>query len=374
MADQRDRSDRPGGRRERPEYTVYRSRPRLLERLRGPRREPEFRGRGSLRDDPGRPSRTRTRRLTPGRVARYVLLTLAGWVVVSLALFLLSAQIEESRTAGATERTLDRAGPLPFLANTVLVLGSDARPKGTGEGGANVVGQPSRSDTMMLIRTGAGRSAKLSIPRDTVVNIPGRGRNKINAAYAIGGPSLAVSTVKDYLDIDINHLVEVNFDNFPDFVDSLGGVTVRTGRVCARLDGGDANGGTTLDLRPGDNHLDGRHALALARVRSNNCDPSENDLDRGRRQQEILTAIKRRLVGPTTFLRLPWVSWQAPKAIRTDMGGFSLLGLFAAIQTAGSPPPQVLLPDGVETTPGGGSGLTVSEEARRSAVRRFLSG
>jgi hypothetical protein len=84
--------------------------------------------------------------------------------------------------------------------------------------------------------------------------------------------------------------------------------------------------------------------------------------------------MKDALVSPGTFFRLPFVSWQAPKAIRTDMNGFYLLGLFAAMATSGSPPPQVLKPSGAETLPNGGSGLTVSEEEKRSAVRRFLSG
>ena len=347
-----------------PQYTVYRVRRGLLGRRKNsdggvPAPKPSRRG---LRD----------RGLTPGRLFKWLLLAVLGWIALSLVVFLVSAQIEESKVSASAERTLDRGGLLPFSSNTILVLGSDARPKGTDEGGANVVGQPSRADTIMLLRTGGFASAKLSIPRDTVVDIPGHGPDKINAAYAIGGPSLTVTTVERFLDIDVNHLVEVNFDNFPDFIDSLGGVYVKTGRVCAELDGGDDNGGTTLDLRPGKNKLDGRHALGLARVRTNRCNASEDDRDRAARQQEILTAIKHRLISPATFLRLPRVSWQAPKAVRTDMSGFTLLGLFAAIQTAGSPAPRVLAPSGFATTPGGGSGLTVSDDERREEVKRFL--
>ena len=86
----------------------------------------------------------------------------------------------------------------------------------------------------------------------------------------------------------INHIVEVNFENFPDFIDSLGGINYTGGCVISRINGGYKNGGYTLRLNPGKNHLDGEQALALARTRKNECNPAENDLTRARRQQKIL--------------------------------------------------------------------------------------
>jgi LCP family protein required for cell wall assembly len=360
---------------ERPQYTLYRSRRRLLEGLRR-RPEPELRGVGGLREDRRKVMRRHGRKpWTAGRVAKYAGLAIAAWLGLSLLLFLISAQIEQGKVSDAAEEALDSAGPMPFAANTILVIGSDARPRGTGEGGANVVGQPSRADTLLLIRAGGGKSARLSIPRDTVVDIPGHGQDKINAAYAIGGTSLTINTVKRYLGIEVNHVAEVNFENFPDFIDALGGITVNLpGCVRDELDGGDDAGGTTIDLRKGDNHLDGRHALGLARVRRNRCNPSEDDIDRAERQQLILNGIKGKLTSFGTFFRLPWVSWTAPKAIRSDMSGPTLLGLLAAIELAGTPEPRVLKPSGFTTTPGGGSGLTVSDDERRAAVERFLDG
>jgi len=359
---------REGG--ERPQYTLYRSRRKLL----GDRGESEFEGPGGFRR-PRRPQRERgPRKWTRGRIVRYVLLAIGGWLALSLLLFLVSAQIERSKVSDAAERSLDKGGWIVSSPNNVLVLGSDARPRGTKERGATVIGEgPSRSDTIMLVRAGGGHNARLSIPRDTVVNIPGHGPDKINAAYAIGGPALAISTVKQYLGIEVNHLVEVNFENFPDFIDALGGVNVETGCVRDEVNGGDRNGGVTIDLKSGKNHLDGRHALALARVRKNSCRPGEDDRDRAKRQQQILNAIKGRLLSPVTFFHLPWVSWTAPKAIRTDMAGPTLLGLFTALSVTSSPPPRVLEPSGY-TTVNGGSGLTVSDEEKRSEVRRFLDG
>ena len=160
------------------------------------------------------------------------------------------------------------------------MLGSDARTKGTKEAGANGIGSPSRSDSILLMRVGGGANATLSIPRDTVVDIPGHGRNKINAAYAIGGPALAIKTVESYLGIDVNHLVEVNFENFPQLIDSLGGVTYKGGCVVSQINGGTRNGGYTLRLKAGEHEIDGKQALALARTRKNECAKREDDRTR----------------------------------------------------------------------------------------------
>lgn len=386
MADDRDDVSRRG---ERPAYTLYRSKPRGLgERLRGedagleelggapggprgPRRPLRLggrhRGRGGVAAPGARP------RVSPRRVLKWVALALAGWLLLSLVLFLVSAQIEQGKVTDAAKAELRSAGPLPFSANTILILGSDARPKGSKEPGANP-GGPSRSDTIMLWRVGGGHAARLSIPRDTVVPIPGHGLAKINAAYAYGGAALSIQTISQYLGIPINHLIEVDFTNFPKLVDALGGVDVKTGRVCSDINGGTRNGGFTLDLPAGTNHLNGKQALALARTRKNSCNPAENDLTRARRQQQILSAMKGSLVSPMSFVRLPWISWYTPKTLRTDMGGATLLGFFAAAATSGSPPVEVLKPSAFVTLPDGESALQVSPAEKQAAVRHFLDG
>jgi LCP family protein required for cell wall assembly len=307
-----------------------------------------------------------------GRVLRFLAFAVAAWVLVSAIVFLVSAQIQESKISSKAERQLSSGGFTLTSANTVLVLGSDARPKGTKEAGANVIGSASRSDSILLMRVGGGANATLSIPRDTVVDIPGHGRNKINAALAIGGTALMVRTIEGYLGIDVNHVTEVDFENFPALIDALGGINIRTGCVVSRINGGFRNGGYTLRLKSGKNHIDGKQALALARTRKNECNPSEDDLTRARRQQKIFAAIKSRAASPATFLRLPLVSWQAPKAVRSDMAGPNLLGLFGALAVGGSPPTRILKPSGNTTLPDGGSGLIVSEEEKQSEVDRFL--
>ncbi len=156
--------------------------------------------------------------------------------------------------------------------DTVLVIGTDQRPKGSKEPGAFAGGI--RSDTMMLWRIGGGTSRRLSIPRDTQVPIPGHGVTKINAAYSYGGPALAIKTVENLTGVKINHLIIVNLANFPKFIDAIGGVTVQTGRICSNISGGAKNGGFSLFLRPGTHHLTGIQALTLARTRENACNAS----------------------------------------------------------------------------------------------------
>ena len=162
--------------------------------------------------------------------------------------------------------------------------------------GANTSDAGSRSDTLMLWRIGGGASRRLSIPRDTLVQIPGHGTNKINAAYAFGGPALTIKTVDAFTGLKINHVIIINFANFPKFIDAIGGVNVKTGRICSEISGGAQNGGFTLNLSPGAHHLSGIQALTLARTRENSCDPSSSDLTREGYQQQILNAIKSQLM------------------------------------------------------------------------------
>ena len=300
------------------------------------------------------------------------MLGLIAWVAFSGVVFVISAQLAPGIPSQAKAALSSSGWPLTS-ANTILVLGSDQRTAGSKEAGANPSG-PSRSDVMLLIRIGGGHSARLSIPRDTVVQIPGHGQSKINAAFAYGGSGLAVRTVEGYLGIKIDHVVEVNFTHFPGLVNSLGGVNYTGGCVVSKINGGFANGGYTLRLKAGTTHIDGAQALALARTRKNSCNPAESDLTRARRQQKLFSSIERRVISPAAFIRLPWVAWAAPRAVQTDMGAPTLLGLFAALETAGSPPTQVLKPTGAVTLADGGSGLVVGAAERRAATARFLQG
>ncbi len=368
---------------ERP-YKVYRAGPRSLrERLRG---EEDMVTPGPERPDrddkPGRPQRGRRGhragflggRITVRRALGYLVGAIVAWLLLSLVLFVISAQIEQGNLTDAAKAPLASGPNMLTSSDTVLILGTDQRPSGSKEPGANTSDTGSNSDTIMLWRIGGGVSRRLSIPRDTVAEIPGHGLAKINAGYALGGPALATSTIERFTGININHLIVVNLAAFPKFIDALGGVDVTTSRICSDISGGTKNGGFSLHLAPGDHHLDGRDALTLARTRHNTCNPAESDLTRVRRQQQILNAIKSRLLSPSTFFRLPWAAWDAPKVLRTDMGGPTLLSLFAAAEIGGSAPVNVLKPTGSQALPGYGDALTVTPGAVQRAVTKLMNG
>jgi LCP family protein required for cell wall assembly len=357
-----------------PRYTRYRARRQLL-----PRREEELLlsgGDGAGR--PGRPGRVGPgpdwRRWTrPRRILLVLACLVAGWLALSLLLFLISSHFRRVSPPANVAAALDPGGFPLTSANNILVLGSDRRPHGSREPGAETSGF-GRSDTIMLIRTGGGHAARLSIPRDTIVEIPSHGLEKVNAAHAYGGPAESIEVIKHWLGVPINHVVEVNFENFPQLIDSMGGITYSGGCVYSRLDGGFIRGGFTLRLSPGTHHLDGREALALARTRHNLCAPAQSDIQREEHQQALFNAMKSALLSPGSFFRLPWIAWNAPPAIISDMSGPSLLGMFAAMGVSGTPPTRVLKPTGVARLPSGEEGLTVSEASKRAAVAAFMNG
>lgn len=313
----------------------------------------------------GAPPRPRWR-----RALRWALLALGAWIGLSVVLFLFSSSSAQSPPASAIA-ALDSGGVPPFSASNTLVLGSDARPAGSKEPGANV-GGPSRSDIMMLVRTGGGHSARLSIPRDTLVEIPGHGLAKINAAYAIGGPALAIRTVKAFLGIQVNHVLLINFTNFPKLVDAMGGVTYTGSCVVSFISGGFRNGGFTLRLQSGTHHLNGAQALALARTRENHCNPRENDLTRELRQQKLLLDMKSQMLSLGGFIRLPWIAWALPQTIETDMGGPTLAGVLVSLELFGNAHTAILDPTGAESF-NGQDVLTITQAAKQADVARFLN-
>jgi LCP family protein required for cell wall assembly len=377
-----DRGNRP--------YTLYRSAPRgLMQRLRGEDESavidrPSGAGGGRGGGDTGGRQRYGTDSPEPGkirwwrkrwtafRVLRWIVGICVFWLVLSLVLFLVSASIQSGGSIPASaKRQLSSGSNMITGTDTVLVLGLDQRPKGSKEPGAFTGGI--RSDSMMLWRIGGGTSRRLSIPRDTWVNIPGHGESKINAAYAYGGPALAIKTVEQFTHVKINHVIIVNLANFPVFIDAIGGVDVKTGRICSKISGGAKNGGFSLFLKPGEHHLSGIQALTLARTRDNSCNAGSTDLTREAYQQQILNDIKSKLVSPSIIPRLPWASWDAPKAVRTDMGGFTLMQLFVAAEIGGSAPTDILKPT-ESSVIDGQDALVASSADVRKHVRKLMTG
>jgi LCP family protein required for cell wall assembly len=359
-------------------YKLYRAGPKGLKaRLRG--EDDELQGPVEYRKYTGGRERGRGtgRRITPKRVIIGLVVALVAWLALSLVLFMISSGNSDTSIPANAQAELSSGSNMLTSANTVLILGTDQRPKtgpGSKEPGSNYNDAGSNSDTIMLWRIGGGVSRRLSIPRDTVANIPGHGLAKINAGYALGGPALAIKTIEQFTGTPINHVIIVNLGAFPPFIDAIGGVTVKTGKICSNISGGTQNGGFSLYLNPGTHHLNGIQALTLARTRENACNAASNDLTREGYQQQILNSVKSQLFSLHTFFHLPWAAWDAPKVLRTDMGGPTLLSLFIASEFGGSAPVQILQPSGAEVLPGYGDALTVTHQAVQQAVAKLVNG
>ena len=347
-----------------PEYKVYRSRRARPGRLRGGADLEGLRQRLGRRRPGGPPSTPRD--ITAGRVVKWIVLAAVGWVLLSLLLFMLSAQLQES-VSDKADASLSSGGSL-LTGSTILVLGSDER---TGESLDKTQAGPARADSIMLVHAAFGSVRKLSIPRDAYAQIPGHGGGKINGAYAIGGPALMIETVEDFIgnDLEVNHLIEIDFENFPALIDSLGGIDVTAKeKICSPPFDNFWKG---LTFPKGENRLDGAKALGFARIRKNNCAPNETDIDRAERQQEVLSGIRGSLVSPATFIRLPLVSWRAPRALKSDLRGPGLMALFTDLASGGTGDNTVLEPSCLSCGPGGS--LMVSDGAKADAVQK-LSG
>jgi LCP family protein required for cell wall assembly len=341
-----------------PEYTLYRSRKSPLSRFR--REKPA--GLDGLRGERQTAPRRTRKPISVGRIAKWLVLAVLGWVLLSFVIFMVSAQFAEHSSATA-EAALTASGSL-FTGSNILVLGSDARPPDSKEPGA---GGPARSDSMILMHVALGSVRKVSILRDSQANIPGHGVQKINAAYALGGAGLAIQTVEQFMDhgLKINHVLEINFENFPKLIDALGGVNV-TLTHCIHSNSFD---GKVLVLHRGNQHLSGKQALQFSRVRENRCAPNEDDRARARRQQQVLSAIRSAVLSPQAFVRLPWISWAAPRTVRSDMRGPGLATLFLDLASGGGGRTKVLLPYGAQ-----GTQLLVSDNAKARAVDYLENG
>ncbi len=380
-----------GGRGEKPPYTVYRARPSLRDRLRKPNLEGirrESGGGGGIRGFFGR--------LTGGKRPwlRWILIFAVGWLLLSFITFAISAQIQKGKLPQSAKDAL-KGGPAVLAGQNILILGGDRRGKTQHNANGSEGQGPPRADTIMVLHASLTSFRKLSIPRDSYAAIPNCGSQKINASLACntqspnGNPASTIKTVEDFLGIDINHIVIVDFDGFASFIDTLGGVTINVpdtnGKkdgpvVCGDVDGGKKQGGVSLRLPPGEITLQGDKALAYARIRHNNCNPAEDDRNRAARQQEVLNGIKDRLTSitrfPYNFIKGPWIGWNAPKAFVSDMGGFTLPQVAIAAILGGSGQTNVLGGTGAQSSaiPGPGGSLQIPQGACEDAVKKLLGG
>ena len=288
---------------------------------------PERTSRAAERAKP--PGRPRWRRRI-GIAALALAVFLVVWVVASYLAFRKGVDQANERLPKTVAAGLAKQdGLLSSKPSLIMLLGTD--------GDKTAARQDfRRSDSILLVRTDPKRHrlSYLSIPRDLRVDIPGQGPNKINAAFQLGGPALTMKTVRALTGLQPNHVVLVDFDNFKEVIDALGGVEVDVPKpiLSNRFDCPYATE-TRCQQWPGwrfekgKQTMSGKRALIYSRVRENRLDPGENDLTRGERQQAVLEAMTDKLVSAGTFLKLPFVGDDLVKPLTTDLSAGQLLQL-----------------------------------------------
>jgi LCP family protein required for cell wall assembly len=257
----------------------------------------------------------------------------------------------------------------PGKPQTILVIGDDRRKKEA----LQKRPPPTRSDTMILVRLDPhkGATAMMSLPRDLLVDIPGHGRQKLNAAFAFGEDRLTLRTVRNLLKIPIHHYVRVTFWGFTGAVDKLGCVYVDVDHRYYN-DNHPPNGGgppyAVIDVGAGYQKLCGQDALDYVRYRH-----LDNDLIRAARQQSFIGEAKNQIGVSSVWSNRDELLEIFGKSVRTDIDSptaiLSLLKLVA--ESATKPIQEVQFP--AQDVGDGSGNVEISDSALRKTVDSFLA-
>jgi LCP family protein required for cell wall assembly len=246
----------------------------------------------------------------------------------------------------------------------ILLMGGDERGLRKGE--------VARSDSMMVASFDpvTKKAHLFSILRDTYVDIPGYKNNRINTAITLGGPNLAMKTVGNLLGLDIQYYVYVDFQGFIKLVDAIGGVDFYVEKDMHYTDAADGHV-YDIDLKKGQQHLDGEHALQYVRFRHD----AMSDFTRTERQRAFLKAVADKLKNGWNLMKLPEILNKVNPYIETNLSANDMLKLASLgykSHQAGSAqiPPMDLISDEREA---GASVLGVKDpEALKEYVQEEL--
>lgn len=185
-----------------------------------------------------------------------------------------------------------------------------------------------RSDTIMLLHINPGKKAAsiVSIPRDTIAELPRRGLDKINHAYAYGGIDYACKTVENFLQISIPYYVTVDLSGIQKLIDEIGGVTID---VEKRMYYVDYAGDLHIDLQPGTQKLNGKQLMGYLRFRH-----SDGDFARINRQQNFLKAMASELMSRDNLIRSPSLFLSLLSNVDTNLNSREILSLSLNLRSA----------------------------------------
>lgn len=297
-------------------------------------------------------------------------LLLGGLLWTILSLVLLTNGIE--RIASDELPSLDAPGGGPV---NYLLVGTDSR-EGLSEELGDFFGDfgGERADVIMLLHVADGRLQMVSLPRDLRVGIPGHGSDRINAAYAFGGPDLLVQTVKEATGLPVHHYMEVRFSDFAGVVDALGGVTIEFPHASR-------DGKSGLVAEAGSQRLDGASAVAYVRSRSLEelkdgrwVATEPGDVARTARQQQVVDQLLGSAVSARTFVSLPFTARALGNSLRADEGlSLGTLARFGLAVATADATDTATLPS--RNAPSGGvSYLAADEPAATDLLTRFAAG
>jgi LCP family protein required for cell wall assembly len=241
----------------------------------------------------------------------------------------------------------------------VLVLGVDRRPSAA-------EGSTSHSDTMMLVRVNpqTGQIRLLSVPRDLLVEVKPGVEDRINTAYLYGGTPLATTVMENLTGITIDRYAIVDFGGFEDAIDALGGVTLEVEQpIRIGLDG------RRVYVAPGKQELNGLEALAYARYRGTAC----GDLDRIRRQQRLVGALRERALGWNAITKVPDIVRVMHENVETNLGIEQAISLGRALVGRGKSGGMrsYQLKGNPEILPNGDAVLVPEEQANEKILENF---
>jgi LCP family protein required for cell wall assembly len=268
------------------------------------------------------------RRISLGVLVLLVLVIV--WAVASWFAFSSGVSDANKRLDQNAKLALTSQGGLVLShPTTILLLGTDNARVGGREGDMH-------SDSIVLLRTDPShhRLYYLSIPRDIQVPIPGAGTQKINAAFQVGGPALAIRTIRQFTGLEIDHVMVINFADFKDLIDALGGIDVnvpepiRSNRFdCPYASQARCDKWQGWRFQKGTQHMSGSRALIYSRIRENLLDPSETDVTRGARQQDVLNAVAQKFTSIGVLSKMPFSGASFAKPLTTDLTAAQLVQL-----------------------------------------------